>query len=806
MLFVITKTAFSQVVSNNSQLQTAIGNAQPGSKITLANRVWNDLSIVLNKNGTANNSIVITAETPGNVFIEGNSNIVLSGSYLELSGLVFRNASGLNTATKMTPIIELDGCDNCIITNNKIDAYNGSEDQSKNVFKWILVDGKRNEISYNSFLGKNGIGSIINDNRKDNSANYTKIHHNYFANRTPTGGILNEFNNQDAIRIGTSGTSLSNSFSEVYENYFYNFISEVEVISNKSGANKYYNNTFRDYAGSLTLRHGNNCEIYGNFFFPGNNAYSGAVRIIGEGHKVYNNYIEQVDTYNGLRLSQAAGGINITNGKINPELNGYHQVKDAIIINNTFVNCGYGIRMGTKIKADLTLAPSNVEVSNNIFLNTLANAYEELTKPTNSIIQGNIKQSGIWDLVNGSNQNITVDSGLLVTGSNFYKVPSGSDAIGYGIGDFPFLTNDILGGSRSSSNFDAGAEEFGANGTRSPFKASDVGVIVGFLGDGPAQVLSTSTNTSSFSKKPSTNTFNIFSNGAWEITTNSSWLTVSPTSGTGDRVISVSVLENTTGNNREDDIIISQRIGALTKTVSISQFKIDYVPTEIIPISVSGKGSQAPNNPVNVLDNVFITRWSGNSGTGDAYLDFDLGCKQLVTSVRIQFHNGQQRQSSFKILTSSDNISYQDVTGILKSSGTTVDYERFDFSSSLNTQYFRIQGLGNSSSSPNNSVYNSYLEVEILGKPIDCDVLSVEEENLNSITIYPIPVTQGELMIKSPKININTITIFSITGKLLTNNNYTRNTNSVTLDLKTFNSGVYFLNINNTVTTKIVID
>ena len=78
---------------------------------------------------------------------------------------------------------------------------------------------------------------------------------------------MNEDNDQDAIRIGNSSTSLSNSFTEVYANYFYNFFGEVEIISNKSGGNKYYNNTFRDYAGALTLRHGDDCEVHGNYFF-----------------------------------------------------------------------------------------------------------------------------------------------------------------------------------------------------------------------------------------------------------------------------------------------------------------------------------------------------------------------------------------------------------------------------------------------------------------------------------------------------------------------------------------------------------
>ncbi len=816
MLFLgFTGTIFSQVVSTNSELQIAINNAQAGSVITLVNQIWNDVEVNINKNGTATNPIVITAQTPGSVFIEGNSHIELRGNHIVLTGLVFQNASGLPNSSTIPPVIRLNACDDCIVTNNKIDAFNGTNLQSENTFKWILIDGKRNEISYNSFLGKNGVGSIINDNRNSVGEDYTKIHHNYFANRVPVGGTVNDFNDQDAIRIGNSATSLSDSFTEVYENYFHNFFGEVEIISNKSGSNKYYNNTFRNYAGSLTLRHGNNCEVYGNFFFAENNTFSAGIRVIGEGHKIYNNYIEAV---NSLKedgsVSNATGGINITNGRENTEINGYYQVKDAIITNNTFVNCDYTMRVGTKVKSDLSLAPSNVQISNNIFLNTSDNAYQEVTTPINgSIAQANITQNGSWDLNNGSNQNSTVNSGLLVSGSNFYTIPSGSVAINYGMGSFPFLTNDILGGSRS--NFDAGAEEFGANGTRSPFQANDVGLTIGFgaqpYGDS-VEILSTSVNTLSFSKNSSTNVFNISANVNWNIAiSGGSWVSTNPVSGTGNTSISVSALENTTGVDRMAEITISQVGGTLTKIVSITQSAIDFDPnnaTEIIPVSVVGEGTQDPNTPENVLDDNDTTRWSGDSGSSEANLTFDLGCEQLATGVRIKFFKGDERTSSFKILTSIDNISFNDATGILTSSGTTTNYEQFDFSSPfLEAQYFRIQGLGNSGSAPNN-VFNSYLEVEIIGNPIDCDVLSVEDNNkeIDFISVYPIPVSKGKLIIKSSKVFINTIDIYSITGKLLNKYNYKMSDNSLELDVNNLNTGMYFLKINDTITQKIIID
>lgn len=474
------------IVYNQSELNSEISSATAGSTIILANGVWNNLQLNINKNGTESNPITIKAETQNQVFIEGKSNIEMGGSYIVLEGLVFQNASNLVVSNdRIDSLITLkangNACNNCTITNIKIENYNGTTAQNEAVFKWILLYGSYNEISYSSFIGKNGVGSIINDNRSDNLEDYHKIHHNYFASRVAVGDV-NDLNDQDAIRIGTSTTSLSNSFTEIYNNFFYDWEGEIEIISNKSGKNKYYKNTFRNYSGTLTLRHGNGCEVYDNYFFANNRILSGGIRVIGEDHKIYNNYISGINAIkpNGSR-TKTTGAINISNGRPNSELSGYYQVKNLTVVNNTFVNCDYGFRVGTKVKSDLTLAPENITIANNIMLNTDENSYDIQTNLIgSSIVESNINKNGTWDLTNGSNNNQTITSNLLVEGNEFYRIASGSFAIDASTGNYPFLEDDILGGARDSKN-DVGAEEFGANGDNLPYKVSDVGNKVGFL-------------------------------------------------------------------------------------------------------------------------------------------------------------------------------------------------------------------------------------------------------------------------------------------------------------------------------------
>lgn len=492
-----TNQFYAQLVSTNTALSNAITAAVPGSTIILADEVWNNTYINIKKTANAANPITIKAQTPGNVFMQGNSRVSMGGAYINLEGLIFKSPASLSTSgTTLKPVVEFQdssstSCSNCKVKNIKIESYNGTSSQSTYTFKWIVLYGKYNEISYSSFTGKNGVGSVINDNRDVVQTNYNRIHHNYFADRTFVGSYVDEYNDQDAIRIGNSNTSLSDSFTEVYDNLFSNWFGEIEVISNKSGSNKFYNNTFRNYSGSLTLRHGNNSEVYNNYFFANNNQFSGGIRVLGENHKIYNNYIEGVNsaksTAAGGGNSTNLGGINLIAGKTSSvggaDLSGYYKVKNIIITNNTFVNGDFGIRLGG---GSNTLAATGMVAANNIFLmpNSSAIAVDEmipaiLTDPYT--FTKNIKQNGTWVLNGNLNNNQTVTSNLLTAGTDFYRIGASSAAINSAIGTYTFLTEDILKGNRPTL-YDVGAEEFGAGGTKLPYKIADVGTLIGFLG------------------------------------------------------------------------------------------------------------------------------------------------------------------------------------------------------------------------------------------------------------------------------------------------------------------------------------
>jgi poly(beta-D-mannuronate) lyase len=779
-LLLTSTLGFSQVVTTPAQLTNAINSATPGTTIILADGTWNDVFIDIDKNGTAAAPITITAQNSGAVLMTGNSRVYMEGSYITVSGLVFQNASNLvvNGST-IEPVFELKDCDYCKVINNKIDGYNGTEAQKTLKFKWILTDGQYNEIAYNSFIGKYGVGSIINDNRNSIASDYLKIHHNYFADRTPINGV-NDDNDQDAIRLGNSSTSLDNSNSEVYDNYFHNFFGEIEIISNKSGQNKYYNNTFRKYSGCLTLRHGDDCEVYGNYFFAENNTFSAGIRVIGEGHKVYNNYIEGVNsTKPDGSTSNATGGINVSNGRLNSAVNGYYQVKNAEIVNNTFVNCDYALRIGTQVSSDLDQEPINLTVANNIMYNTSIDPYQTVTAPSGtSPVQGNMTNLAMTDMV---------DDGY------FHRLTSTSAPIDSGIGSYSFLTQDILDGPRGAI-FDAGAEEFGANGTRLPYDSLDVGVNVGF--GAIENVLDVAASSINFGRYAGTITFDIVSNVGWTITENISWLSLDITSGSGTTTITATLTENTTGFNRTGDITFDEVAGGsgLSDLLTIVQLNT-YQPSEITIVGTSTIGMQIKPevSELNAYDDDLGTYWTGDPDTEpEVSITFDLACLHPLNDIGIHFWKADIRTTTFSISVSNDSLGpFTTVLNNVTSAIATVETEQlFDLTGTI-TRYVKFTGIGNSSSSNWTSIAN----VNIYGNS-ECDSTTSVFNNQpidQSITVFPVPATD-EITIQSDKTPLGNIQIYNVTGMLVLTTNGNRSY-SKQVDVTELNTGVYFIKI-----------
>ena len=87
----VNKSNSKVIVSTISDLNNKIKSTLPGDTIILRNNTYKDAKIVINAEGESKKPIVVIAETPGKVFIEGNSNLRVGGRYVEINGFVFHS-------------------------------------------------------------------------------------------------------------------------------------------------------------------------------------------------------------------------------------------------------------------------------------------------------------------------------------------------------------------------------------------------------------------------------------------------------------------------------------------------------------------------------------------------------------------------------------------------------------------------------------------------------------------------------------------------------------------------------------------
>lgn len=371
VVFAACNSADERVVNNAAEFTRAIENARPGDRIVLANGEWKDVELLVNAHGTADSIIEITAQEKGKVIITGKSNLRISGSYVLVSGLVFRD--GYTLSTEVIAFREKQGvyANNCRLTECVIDNFNNPERSLTDT--WVALYGKNNRVDHCYLVGKRGSGVTMTVRMVDELCheNHHRIDHNYFGYRQNFGA-----NGGETLRLGTSFYSLKESGTMVEANYFEHCDGEHEIISNKSCGNVFRNNTFFECRGTLTYRHGNDNVAEGNFFFGNGKEYTGGIRIINERNQAINNY------FYGLKGYRFRGALVIMNGVPNSPINRYFQVKGGVFSNNTFVDCDH-IQLCAGSDSERSLPPVDSKIENNIFYHSSAKqiftAYDDIS-------------------------------------------------------------------------------------------------------------------------------------------------------------------------------------------------------------------------------------------------------------------------------------------------------------------------------------------------------------------------------------------------------------------------------------------
>lgn len=347
-------SAATHLVGDRSSYEKAASNLTAGDTIILKNGVWKDFEILLEGQGTAEEPITLKPETKGKVTLSGNSNLRLAGEHLIVSGLVFKDGFTPTSAVISFRKSKTEVANNSRVTEIVIDNYSNPERFEND--SWVTMYGKHNRFDHNHLEGKSnkGVTMAVRLDTPASRENYHRIDHNYFGPRSILGS-----NGGETLRIGTSHYSLSDSFTVVENNYFDRCDGELEIISNKSGNNRFVGNVFYESRGTLTMRHGNDTLVENNVFFGNNADHTGGIRVINKRQTIRNNYLE------GLAGYRFGGALVVMNGVPNSPINRYHQVEDSIIENNSLIDTRH-IQLAAGSDTERSAIPLRTTFKNNL--------------------------------------------------------------------------------------------------------------------------------------------------------------------------------------------------------------------------------------------------------------------------------------------------------------------------------------------------------------------------------------------------------------------------------------------------------
>lgn len=433
-------------VATTSALAAAVASARAGDCIRLADGDYVFPNIAAK--GTGPNPIVIAAEHLGMARVSTKSLALDGAAYVVVEGLLYTSNEG----------VRLTNCDHCRLTRN---TFHITETGPTS---WVQVEGStggHNRIDHNELGPKTHEGNLIGlYGAGATILPFTQIDHNYFHDVGPVTS-----NGWETIRAGLSGLSHSSGHVTIEYNLFESCEGDPEIISTKSCDNTIRYNTLRSSRGQICLRIGSRTSVYGNFILGGGVAQTGGIRVLGQDHEIFDNYIEAVDG-DGIFLE---GG----ESEETPSAGAFHyRVYRAKLVFNTIVGAKTGIRIG----GAHPLSPVDSIVANNLIQASSGAMFGEALQPVNTLYLGNIVDpagSAVVGIAAQPSEARKADPKLVTVGE-IRRLAATSPAIDAAIGSFAFVTEDIDGDPRTKP--DVGADEYSAAPpVRRPLVRADVG-------------------------------------------------------------------------------------------------------------------------------------------------------------------------------------------------------------------------------------------------------------------------------------------------------------------------------------------
>lgn len=465
-------------VSSLSELNSKIDDLTEGQIITLDDGDYSgDFNSIVDKYGSETLPIVIKAQTTGGVTIELDDiiNIEKSG-YVTIQGFIFKGGSDWG-------MLKVTNSENITIEDCIFD-----EEFCTDIGKKTVVisagSGLSNDLlfDHNSFKDKNGKGAFITVEYDDSFGISTDItiSNNYFLNMMPlidseTGDYSGD-SDREAISLGDSSSANYDTNYIVEYNLFEDCDGENEIVTNKTSSNIYRYNTFKNCFGNLSMRFGDDHQVYGNYFYGDDSATNdwetnanyetGGIRTYGKNQTIYNNFMYNLTGTSTWRMPMVIDGGSGSD---------YTAVQNSIIAFNTISDCYQGMGVGINKDGET----SNNDIANNLISNSTdyniiiengsdSNFWEgNISYPLDKI---SIEDSGVSHTVTSVATSTDVE---LLTSSDSYKLATDSSAIGAAQGSYGDVTEDIDGETRSDSC--VGADEESSSTTIMMLTSDDVG-------------------------------------------------------------------------------------------------------------------------------------------------------------------------------------------------------------------------------------------------------------------------------------------------------------------------------------------
>jgi len=345
------------LVRDLAEYRQASADLQPGDTVVLANGTWRDARLLFKGQGRAGRPIRLTAQTPGQVVLSGQSELRMAGEYLEVSNLVFRDGWAPGGEALSFRASREERANHSRVTGVVIDHYNKPDRDEAD--HWVALYGHDNRFDHGQLLGKRNRGTtlVVIRDAEQGLDNRHLIDHNWFGPRPSLGA-----NGGETIRVGTSQDSLSDSHTRVEDNWFEGCDGEVEIVSNKSGGNVYRGNVFWQSRGALVLRHGSGNRVERNVFLGGGKPHTGGVRVINGRQTIRENYFE------GLAGENFGAALSVMYGTVGAPKNRYAPVQHALIERNTWV-APRQLLLGAGKDDERNAAPSDSRFASNLIIN-----------------------------------------------------------------------------------------------------------------------------------------------------------------------------------------------------------------------------------------------------------------------------------------------------------------------------------------------------------------------------------------------------------------------------------------------------